>query len=102
MRIFDCAHSLVEEAFGARCIALRREQEINGLPRRVHCSIQISAPALNLYICLVNTVALVRTFEMRPATLAQLRRIGLNPRPDTTGVHFDASLCEEFGNMLVG
>jgi hypothetical protein len=26
---------------------------------------------------------------MRPATLAQLRRIGLNPTPDTTGIHFD-------------
>jgi hypothetical protein len=38
---------------------------------------------------------------MRAATLAQLLRIGLNPTPDTTGIYFDASLCREFGDMLV-
>ena len=91
-----------KEAFGGGRVALRRKQKVNNLPGRIHGSIQILVMPLNLYIGLVDTVALLRALEMRLATLVQFRRVDLYPTPDTTGIHFQAPLSQEFGDMLVG
>jgi len=76
-----------KEAFGGGRVALRRKQKVNSLPGRIHGSIQILVMPLNLYIGLVDTVALVRALEIRLATLVQLRRVRLDPAPYATGIH---------------
>src|SRR5438270_6513188 len=58
------AEDLLKEAFRAGCVALRREQEINALPCRIHGTIQILVFALHLYIGFIDTVAFVRALEM--------------------------------------
>src|SRR5215469_15525431 len=57
--------------------------------------------ALYLYIGLVGAVALAAGLQMRATALVQLRRISLDPAPDTTGVHFDATVRQQFSDMLV-
>jgi signal transduction histidine kinase len=39
MRVSDCPQSLAEEAFGACCVSFGREQENDGLSRRIPCPI---------------------------------------------------------------
>src|SRR5215831_16868234 len=39
---------------------------------------------------------------MLAATLVQLGCIGLRPAPDATGVHFNAPLRQQLGNVFVG
>jgi hypothetical protein len=69
-------------------------QTVDRLPGRIHSPVQILVLPLNLYIGLVDTVALVGALEMRLATLVQLRRIDLHPAPNTTGIHSQAPLCQ--------
>jgi hypothetical protein len=45
-------------------------------------------------IIIVDTVALVRALEMGLATLVQFWRVDLHPTPNTTGIRFQASLCQ--------
>ena len=58
------AEDLLKEAFRAGCVALRREQEINGLSCRNRGTIQILLFALHLYIGFIDTVAFVRALKM--------------------------------------
>src|SRR5260370_20764220 len=39
---------------------------------------------------------------MRRAPPIQLRRIGLHPASNATGIHLDAALCQNFGEVFVG
>jgi hypothetical protein len=87
-----------KKCFAAAVLRMAESRTSMVCPVESTARYRYSVLTFHLYICLVNTVALVRAFEMRPATLAQLWRIGLNPTPDTTGIHFDASLWQEFGD----
>jgi hypothetical protein len=60
----------------------------------------LSSPLI--YICLVDPIALVRGFQVRPAPLIQFRRIGLDPAPDAAGIHLDATLRQYLGDVFVG
>ncbi len=57
--------------------------------------------ALYLYIGLVDPIALIRRFQMRPAALVQLRRIGLHPPPNAAGVHLDTAFGHQLADVLV-
>jgi hypothetical protein len=50
------------------------------------CKVESWLPHLNLYIRLVDTVALVRSLEMRLATSVQFWSVGMHPTPDATGI----------------
>jgi hypothetical protein len=94
--------SLTEEAFSGRSIALRGEQKIDGLAFGVHGTIEELVLALDLYICLVGAVAFVGGLQMWPAAFVQFGSVGLDPAPDTTGIHGHTAFRQKFGNVLVG
>src|SRR5215467_12745160 len=101
-RIAGRTQSLTEEALGRRRIPLGGEQELDRLTGRIHCPVQIFVFSFDLYIGLVGAVAFVRRLQMRAAAFVQLRRVGLHPAPDATGVHFHAALRQKFSDVLVG
>jgi hypothetical protein len=90
----DELNTFSKKSLAARGVALRRQQKIDRLPGRIHSPVQILVLPLNLYIGLVDTVALVSALEMRLATPVQLRRIDLHPTPNTTSIHFQASFFQ--------
>ena len=90
-----------EEALGSFGVAFCREQEIDGLARRVHGSIQVPVFALYLYVGLVDAVAFVCLLQVRAAALVHFRCIRLYPSPDAAGIHEQASLGQQFGDMQV-
>jgi hypothetical protein len=49
----------------------------------------------------IDAVALVRWLQVLPTTLTQLRCEGLDPPPDTAGVHPESSLRQQLGHVLV-
>jgi hypothetical protein len=51
---------------------------------------------------LIDPVTLVRGFQMRSTPFAQLKCISLDSTPDTAAVDVNASLNQQFGDMLVG
>src|SRR5215472_11136918 len=53
-------------------------------------------------IGLVDPIAFVRGLRMRPASLIQFWRIGLDPAPDATGVNLHAPFRQNLGDMFVG
>src|SRR5271154_4318498 len=90
MGLEDELNTFLKEALSRGGVALRRQQKIDRLPGRIHSPVQILVLTLNLYIGLVDTVALVRALEMGLATLVQFRRVDLHPTPNATGIHFQA------------
>src|SRR5665213_3420739 len=94
MGLEDELNTFSKEAFSCGSVALCCQQKIDGLPGRIHSPVQILVLPLNLYIGLVDTVALVGALEMGLATLVQFWRVDLHPTPNTTGIHFQASLCQ--------
>src|SRR6516165_3203424 len=57
---------------------------------------------LTFYIGLVDPIAFVRGLQMRPASLIQFWRIGLDPAPDVTGVNLHAPFRQNLGDVFVG
>ena len=98
--IAACCRSLTEEPFGGCGISFGREQKVDRPPQGVDYTIQILVFAFDLYIGLVDPIALVRELEMRSAPPIQLRRIGLRPAPNATGIHLDATLRQNLGDVL--
>jgi hypothetical protein len=82
-----CDQSLTKEAFRGCRITLGGKQKFNGLPGRIHSPIQELVLALNLYICLVDAVALVCRLQMLTTSLVQLWWICLDPTPDAAGIY---------------
>src|SRR3954452_16549699 len=81
--IAGAAQRLAEEAFRGRFVAFGGEQKIDGLPRGVHRSIEVSIFSLHLTIGLVGTVGAVGRFEKGTATFRSLRAIALDPAEHT-------------------
>lgn len=92
---------LTKETLRRFRIAFRREQEIDRLSRRVHCSVEIPVFCLYLDVCLVDGVTLVGRLQIRPAAPVQFRCVCLHPAPDAAGIHQQAALAQEFRNVLV-
>src|SRR5215472_7778119 len=99
--IARCAQSLTNEAFRGRRIALGGEQKLNGLPGRIRSPIQVFVLAFNLYIGLVDAVALVSRLQMLTTSLVQLWRVRLHPTPDAAGIYRYAPFRYDLGDMLV-
>ena len=90
-----------KKRFAAAASRLAVSQEIDSLPGGVHRPIQILLLTLNLYICLVDTVAFVGLFKMGPTALVQFRGVCLHPSPDAARVCLESALRQQFGYMLV-
>jgi hypothetical protein len=58
--------------------------------------------AFDVYICLVDPIALVRRLERRSAAFVQLGCIGMYPAPNAAGIHLDTTFSHHFGDVLVG
>jgi hypothetical protein len=95
-----CCRSLTEEPFGGCGISFGREQKVDRPPQGVDYTIQILVFAFDLYIGLIDSIAIVRGLEMRSAPPIQLRPIGLRPAPNATGIHLDATLSQSLGDVF--
>jgi hypothetical protein len=93
--------SLTEEAFSGRSIALRAEQKIDGLTGGIHGTIEELVLALDLYICLVSAVAFVGGLQVWPAAFVPFGSVGLDPAPDTAGIHSHSAFGQKLGNVLI-
>jgi hypothetical protein len=70
--------------------------------RRIQRSIHILVFAFDVYIGLINPIALVRRLQMRSAAFVQVGCIGLHPAPNTAGIHLDTTFGHQLGDVLVG
>jgi hypothetical protein len=75
---------LPKEPLGTCGIAFCGEQEIGRLARCIHRALEKPALAFHLDIGFVHAIALVGGFQVRAATLVELRRIGLHLGQNTT------------------
>ena len=67
----------------------------------MHSPIQELVLAFNLYLCLVDAVALVCRLQMLTTSLVQFWSICLDPTPDATGIYCYAPFRYDLGDMLV-
>ena len=92
---------LQQSPFSSCRITSGREQKFNGLPGGIYSPIQELVLALNLYICLVDTVALVGRLQMLTTSLVQLWCVCLDPTPDAACIYGYAPFRDDLGDMLV-
>src|SRR5215213_7594424 len=85
LTVCGCFKALRKNRRAGSRIPLGREQEINGLPCRIHGAVQVHPFALHPDVSFVHTPRAIRGSKMRTDTLIQLRCIGLDP-PDQGGV----------------
>src|SRR5262249_55457568 len=100
-RFAGVLHGAAEKAFGRVHVALAAEEEIDGVPRLVHRSVQVDPPSSNLYICLVHpprstyrtSVALPAFLKFRQVMLDPTQNGGVSKR-DTSIRHHDHQVSE--------
>src|SRR5258708_23344953 len=66
------------------------------------CAWPTASPLASHLTLPFRIIALVRGLQMWPAPLIQLRRIGLDPAPNAAGIHLDAALRQNLGDVFVG
>jgi hypothetical protein len=81
-----------EKALRRLGITRGAQQELQGVPLRVHSTGEIHPDPFDLDIRFLDAPGVGRLFEMRSATLLQLRRVLLHPAENGGMIESDASL----------
>jgi hypothetical protein len=89
------AQSLAKQPFGGISISQGRQQGIDRGARRIDGPIQITPPAFDIKVGLINTPRFVGGLEMPPHPLFQFRAIALHPTPHCRVIGLQAALFQE-------
>ena len=99
LRIGRSEQRLTKESLGCRCIALGREQEIDGLSCGIHGSVPIAVLPFYPDVGFIDAVACIGAFQVSAAALVQFRPLDLDPAPDATGVDEQTTFERHLGHV---
>ena len=70
---------LDEEALGRLGVACRAQEELERVPVRIDCPVEVRPCPFDLDVGFIYTPGVIRSFEVRPAALLQIGGIVLYP-----------------------
>jgi hypothetical protein len=101
-RVTGNKQGILKEALGGSRITPGGKPEIDGGTGRVDGPVKVGPLALHPNVCLVHPPGAIGGLQFATTTLAQFRRIALDPSPDSGVVGWQSSLGEKFLDVAIG
>src|SRR5215467_6252187 len=101
-RVTRSKQGILEEALGGSSITPGGKQEIDRGTGRVDGSVQVGRLAFHPNVSLIHPPGAISGLQFPTTTLAQFRRIALDPSPDGSVVGWQSSLGEKFLDVTIG
>src|SRR5262245_4010485 len=92
---------VLEKTLGGSSIAPGGKQEIDRSTSRVDGPVQVAPLALHPNVSLIHPPGAISGLQFPTTTLAQFRRIALDPSPDGSVVDWQTSLGEKFLDVAI-